>query len=103
MSRTHTRTRTLVSLRSFDALLWRQLILQEGGLNMGSIMMFDRSSQVDGVDSFRWAENGGVPGAGMAGASSERQDWLIFFFKNLDYFPVWQMRFKKNKKNILFY
>lgn len=36
--------------------------LAGGGLNMGSIMMFDRSSQVDGVDSFRWAENGGFPG-----------------------------------------
>lgn len=29
---------------------------------MGSVMMFDRSSQVDGVDSFRRAENGGFPG-----------------------------------------
>lgn len=36
--------------------------LAGGGLNMGSIMVFDRSSQVDGVDSLRWAENAEFPG-----------------------------------------
>lgn len=44
-----------------DGWLWLGLILQEGGLKTSSIILFDRNSQVDRVDSLRRAGNGWFP------------------------------------------
>lgn len=48
-----------VCCRPYTRALSAGLLLQDGGLNMASIMLFDRNSQVDRVDSLRRAENGG--------------------------------------------
>lgn len=83
---THTHAHAQLARGGFFEELWCFVVtparLAGGGLNMGSIMMFDRSSQVDGVDSFRWAENGDFPREGGAvGAEAPLLNARLYWIK----------------------